>query len=455
VRTSLAEAADEFLTKYQPDIQAALDTLTTKVIPDIKNGIDWFITNLPLIESAITGIVTALVTFQAVSAIQSVVAAWQAYKATTEGATVAQWLLNAAMNANPIGIIISAIAGLVAAFVVLWNKSETFRNFWIAIWEDITKWASDSWAAITEFFTNAWAGIQNIWGNAKKFFGDVWSGIKNIFSGVAKWFEDYVILPVKKFFVDLWVGLKNGAISAWEGIKLIWNVVSSWFNSTIIEPVSRFFPKMWVGLKNGAISAWEGIKSVFGVVADWFGEKFKAAWEAVKNVFSTGGKGKIFDGIKEGIVSTFKTVVNGIIRGINKIIKIPFNAINEMLNKIRNIDIADVKPFANLWKENPLTVPQIPELARGGVLKKGQTGLLEGDGAEAVVPLENNRRWINSTAKALKTALSAEGVINSKGGGTTTNYNFTQNNTSPKALSRLEIYRQTKNQLILAKGGVS
>ena len=108
-----------------------------------------------------------------------------------------------------------------------------------------------------------------------------------------------------------------------------------------------------------------------------------AAWQAVKNVFSTGGK--VFDGIKDGIVKAFKTVVNAIIRGINKVIKVPFDGINWALGKIKSIEIVGIKPFN--WIST-INTPQIPELEKGGVLKKGQVGLLEGKGDEAVVPLE-------------------------------------------------------------------
>jgi hypothetical protein len=206
---------------------------------------------------------------------------------------------------------------------------------------------------------------------------------------------------------------------------------------------------MWDGLRKKASDAWEGIKSVFKPVVDWFKDKFSKAWQAVKDVFSTGGK--VFDGIKDGIVSAFKTVVNAIIRGINKVIAIPFNAINGILDNIQNVSIAGIKPFDGLVHRLP--VPEIPQLARGGVLKRGQVGLLEGDGAEAVVPLENNKRWIAATAAALKKSLVDEGVLGSGVTATappvTNNYNFVQNNTSPKALSRLEIYRQSKNLLQL------
>ena len=151
---------------------------------------------------------------------------------------------------------------------------------------------------------------------------------------------------------------------------------------------------MWDGLKQGASDAWEGIKGAFSAVTTWFRDTFSEAWQKVKNVFSTGGK--VFDGIKEGIENAFKTVVNAIIRGINKVVAFPFNAINSFLRTLRDINILGLYPFG--WISE-IYVPQIPELAKGGVLGRGQLGLLEGDGAEAVVPLEKNKEWIHAVAQ--------------------------------------------------------
>ena len=188
---------------------------------------------------------------------------------------------------------------------------------------------------------------------------------------------------------------------------------------------------------------WEGIKTVFSVIVEWFGTKFTEAWTAVKAVFSTGGQ--IFDGIKEGITSAFKTVVNAIIRGINKVIAIPFNAINNTLDRIRNINIAGAEPFSGLISR--FDVPKIPELREGGVLKKGQVGFLEGDGDEAVVPLEKNTRWIDEVADRISRNMGVTNQYNSSVEDKSVTNNFYQTNNSPKALSRLEIYRQSKNLL--------
>lgn len=163
------------------------------------------------------------------------------------------------------------------------------------------------------------------------------------------------------------------------------------------EAVGSFFGEMWNGVVAGAQGAWNGIVSIFSGVANWFGNVFRSAWEAVKAVFSTGGK--IFMGIVDGIIGGFKTIVNGIIRGLNAVIAIPFNTINGILQGIHNIDIMGAKPFD--WV-GTIGVPQIPYLAQGGYAK-GATGAVIGEaGAEVVLPLEQNtNNWSGMLASAL------------------------------------------------------
>lgn len=175
-----------------------------------------------------------------------------------------------------------------------------------------------------------------------------------------------------------WDSVKEAASKCWEWIVKVWNKASTWFNSTIIQPIGNFFSGMWDGLKTGAHNAWEGIKSIFGNVASFFKNIFTNAWQGVKAVFSVGGK--IFDGIKEGIVKAFTTVVNAIIKGINKVVKVPFDGINWALNKIRKVDILGLKPFD--WIST-IKVPQIPMLAEGAWFKARNPRLaIVGEGKE-------------------------------------------------------------------------
>ena len=388
VKTEFASAMDEFFTEYEPQIEEITDKVINEIIPDVKDGLGWLIDNLPLVASAIGVVTAAVVAFKTASAIGAIIDLWKKYELTTKLAAARQWLLNAAMAANPITLIVAGIVALIAALVLLYKKSEAFREFVNGIFE----FFKDNWQSILLFLVNPFAGFF-------KYAYEHFDGFRE--------FVDSTVASIKKFFVDLWAGISQGASDAWTAIT-----------------------------------------TTFAKIPEWFETKFKKAWQKVKDVFSTGGK--IFDGIKEGITAAFKTVVNAIIRGINKVISIPFKAINKALDTIRNFEILGSKPFSGLLPS--IDTPQIPLLAKGGVIRKGQLALLEGAGAEAVIPLENNKRWINATANALRVALEGQGLV----GGATQNivnntYEFTQNNTSPKALDALTVYRETNSLLFAAQ----
>lgn len=415
--------------KFEPSLRKGVDTLND-LIDSVKGVVEWISKNLNVVITTATGLLTAF-TAQLVANKVAAIAAAAAEKGLTVAqyaVTTAQAALNAVMAANPIGIVILAITALVAAFMVLWNKSEAFRNFWIGLWDAIKQSASVVIAFLEVAFKTAWDNIKKVWDKVAKYFENVWKAIKTVFS---------VVKSV----------LTGDFESAWLGIKAIWSIVSGWFNDNVVKPVQDFFSNMWSNVKKGASDAWNGITETFAHVADWFHEKFSAAWQRVKDVFSTGGQ--IFDGIKEGITNAFKSVVNAIIRGINKIIAIPFNKINDVLGALRDFEFLGKKWFEGII--STFEVPSIPELARGGILKKGQVGLLEGNGAEAVVPLEKNTQGLQKIASLLASNMGAVNPAGAGGIGGTT-YNFVQNNNSPRALSRYEIYRQTKNLINMTKG---
>lgn len=246
--------------------------------------------------------------------------------------------------------------------------------------------------------------------------------------------------PLTNMFTSLWNGVKTGASNLWNGLVNIFTPVANWFNNTIIQPVANFFSGMWNKLKSGASQAWEGIKSVFGSVADWFKNIFSKAWQKVKDVFSTGGQ--VFSGIKDGIINAFKAVVNVIIRGINKVIAVPLNGLNGVLDKIQNVSFLGITPFS--WVSWRAPIPQIPELAQGGVVKKATTAVVGEAGAEAIVPLENNTEWIKKVAKEIAAGQKPSVTVN-------------QTNNYSQAHSRYELYKskqQTAAAVRLALAGV-
>ena len=492
----LVDGAD--FTKLEAAIDKGFSWLIETALPAVKTGFQWVLDNKDTLIAGIAGIAAGFAAFNVANMIMGVVKAFKAFKAAQEGATVAQWLLNVAMNANPIGLIVAAIAGLVTAFVVLWKKCDSFREFWqnlgdaiIGVWKKAVENVKKGIAAIVDFFVNLGSAISGVWAKAVenvkkgidaivnfftktipnalnnfikwwasgfeqvkktvqnvtsaigKFFSDLWQKITSTFASIAAWFSDK-FTAAKNGIYKAFSTVVNFFSNIWKRIKGAFANVGTWFKNAFSSAVS--------GIKNAFSKVgsffsdvWAGIKKPFSNVASWFKETFSKAWAAVKNVFSSGGK--IFDGIKEGIASTFKTVVNGLIGGINKVIAVPFKAINTALKKIRDISIFDIEPFKN--KISLIDVPQIPLLEKGGVLKRGQVGLLEGNGAEAVVPLENNTGWLDEIASRLSQRIGFAGGAYSAGYQSAPNVvnNFYQTNNSPKALDRLEVYRQTKNLL--------
>lgn len=271
--------------------------------------------------------------------------------------------MNAAMLANPVGLVVAALAGLVVAFVYLWNNVEGFRKFWIDAWNLIKSAASTAWKSIRKFFSDAWSAIKKTWSVATSYFKGIWSGISNTFKNVKSWFSD-------RFR------------QAWNGIKSIWNGAKSFFRGI-----------------------WSSISGTFGNVAGWFRGKFQSAWSSIKNVFS--GWGSFFGGLWSKIKSKFgsigtslgKAMGDSVKSAMNKVLSSIESAINKGIGLINSaIRLANKLPGINVGTVSKVSFPR---LAKGGVLEKGQIGLLEGSGAEAVVPLENNRAWLSKVAADL------------------------------------------------------
>ena len=149
----MKDAVDE-ATKAAGEFMEKAIGVGEDALPVMIDGLTWLIDNVDLIISGLTGIAAANVQMKAVTpAVEMMTAAWRAYKLENEGATISQWLLNAAMNANPAGALLTVVTALTAAMAafVFINRDnagvmdETTRATRDLIEE--SKYLSDSYAS--------------------------------------------------------------------------------------------------------------------------------------------------------------------------------------------------------------------------------------------------------------------------------------------------------------------
>lgn len=145
---------------------------TAATLHDFVGWVNKGSTGAQYFRAAAIGLTAAFVAYKiAVTAVSIV----------TKIAAAAQWLLNVAMYANPIGLIILAIVALVAAFAYLWTHSESFRKFFIGLWADIWGFmqAVGGWFAgpFVDFFVGAWNAIVSGFKGAVNWLIRAWNAL--------------------------------------------------------------------------------------------------------------------------------------------------------------------------------------------------------------------------------------------------------------------------------------
>lgn len=234
---------------------------------------DWVSANAEPISAALVGIGTGFAVFKAASVISAVVTALQGFSVASTAASVAQWALNVAMNANPIVLIITLIAALVAGLIYFFTQTEAGRN----IWSKFTSFVGSCASNIIGFF-------QSLPGKIGAFFSSAAQFAQNTWNNVVSWFS----------------GLPGRILSAIGNVgRLLWNAGSS-----IIE-----------GFLDGLKSAWNNVTGFIGGIADWIAEhKGPAAYDKVLLVKN--GR-LIMQGLAKGLGLGFDTDVRRAIGNIN------------------------------------------------------------------------------------------------------------------------------------------
>ena len=361
--TGFIRDASESLSKFTSwlkDSPLALDVLKSAVVGITSawagyKAVLTVIKGIETIRNATLAITNGLMLAQFVRT-GALTAAEAANAAATMGVSGAFGIFNAVLSANPIGLIVTAVAALTAGLVWFFTQTETGQQ----IWSSFVDWIKQAWQGIADFFVNLWSGISEgasklwdgvvaawtayvetvkaVWGAIGTFFSDLWVSIQEAVSVAWTAITTVVMAIVQPFidgFMNIWNNISDGLNQIWEGIKMIfqgaWEFIKSIFLGAIliiIDLVTGNFNQLgadlsliWEGIQNGISLIWEGIKTYFSGVVDAivgygiavfenFSAVLNAIWEFIKLAAST---------TWEWIKSTVTTLITDLVQGAQNI----------------------------------------------------------------------------------------------------------------------------------------
>jgi len=208
------------------------------VVGVLSTAIGSFLLLLPTLAAGL-GVITKLLSLQTIAAHAHTIAL-VAHAVATKVVTAAQWLFNAAMMANPIGLIIAAVIALIAIIVLLVKNWDKVREVAIKVWETIKEKTVEVWNNIVNFFKGVWEKVSSLfkdnwdkilailfpavgvpvliarnWDKIKDYFLGLWDNIKNMFKGAINW-----IIGLAEGFVNNWIKGINMIIGALNALKV-------------------------------------------------------------------------------------------------------------------------------------------------------------------------------------------------------------------------------------------
>ena len=354
-----SESLSKF-TSWLKDSPLALDALKSAVVGITSawagyKAVLTVVKGIETIRNATLAITNGLMLAQFVRT-GALTTAEAANAAATMGASGAFGIFNAVLSANPIGLIVTAVAALTAGLVWFFTQTETGQQ----IWSSFVDWIKQAWQGIADFFVGIWSGISEgastlwdgvvttwnayveslkaMWNAVVTFFSDLWVSIQEAASVAWTAITTAVMAIVQPFidgFMNIWNNISDGLTQIWEGIKMIfqgaWEFIKSIFLGAIliiIDLVTGNFSQLgadlsliWEGIQNGISMIWEGIKTYFSGVVDAivgygiavfenFSAVLSAIWEFIKSAASA---------TWEWIKSTVTSLITGLVQGAQNI----------------------------------------------------------------------------------------------------------------------------------------
>lgn len=282
-----------------PKIAALAGWLLSKLGPALKNTVNWVIKNkdrLAALAVVIGAVVAIWLTYTA---------ATKAWTVITNAAKAAQLAFNAVMAMNPIGLVVTAIAALVAGLVYFFTQTDTGKRVWeaftswlVTAWEWVKSTGEAIWNGLADFFTGLWDGIKSV-------FTTVWDFIKGLFA----WTPLGIIVTnwdsIRQFFVGMWDKIKGFFTAAWDFIKQIisfhplaiivnnWDSILQWFKD-LPGKIAGFVSGLWDKVKTHFSTAKDNAQALWDGLLQWFKDlpgnianAFSNIWQKISSPFKT------------------------------------------------------------------------------------------------------------------------------------------------------------------------
>lgn len=296
------------------------------------------------------------------------------------------------MAANPVVLIIAAIVALVAGFIYLWNTSESFRNFWINLWNGIKTVVSTAVEGIKNFFSGIITFFQNNWQGLLTFIANPFVGGFKLLYDNCDGFREFIdgfLAGVKQLFVNIGAGIVEVFNNVCTTITTIWTAISTVF-TTVLTAICTLHQTVWttiqtvittvLGVIKSIISTvWEGIKTTVTTVMNTIKTTVTNVWNSVKTAIST-TVGQIYDtifngfekatGYVKGLASQAfnwgRDMIMGIVNGIKSVIDKVSEAATNVADKIKEV-LHFSRPDTGPLREYEKWMPDFMSGLAGGI----------------------------------------------------------------------------------------
>lgn len=375
--------------------------IVEKLLPPLKDGLTWIKDNMNTLLPIITGIGIALGTYFVVAKVMSFIGVVKNLIGLVKTGTTVFGALNTVMALNPIALIVGAIVGLIAIFVLLWNKCDGFREFWINLWNKIKSVFTVVVEAVKTGFSKFKDLILNVVSAIKTGFQN-WL---NFLGTIASWINENVIQPVIKFFK----GLLDGVKKVWDGIvnaiKFVFNLIVA-IIKTYFQLITLPFQFIWVNCKDIIMKVFNAIKDFISNTINTIKNIITFVFNVVKTYITT-----VFNFYKTIITTVWnaiKSVITTVVNGIKNVVTKVFNAVKTFISTVFN----GIKTIAsNVWNGIKNTISNVVNTIKNVIsnvfnaIKSVTTGIWNGIKTVIINPIKNAYNTIKTTVGNIKSSI--------------------------------------------------